>query len=33
MADCGGRYFENCHGQFVKDGGALTFYGRYGSFK
>jgi hypothetical protein len=25
MADFGGRIFDNCHGQFVKDGGAMRF--------
>jgi hypothetical protein len=24
MADCGGRFFDNLHGQFVKDGGFMA---------
>jgi hypothetical protein len=23
--DCGSRIFDNCHGQFVKDGDAMRF--------
>jgi hypothetical protein len=26
MVDCGNRFFRNCHGQVVKDGGAMVFY-------
>jgi hypothetical protein len=27
MVDCGGRFCYNRHGQFVKDGDAIAFYG------
>ncbi|MCH83040.1 hypothetical protein A2U01_0003854 [Trifolium medium] len=27
MADCSSRFFDNRHGQFVKNGGATAFYG------
>ncbi|PNX59822.1 hypothetical protein L195_g051612, partial [Trifolium pratense] len=30
MVDSGGGLFDNRHSQFVKDGGAMAFYGGYG---
>lgn len=27
MVDSGGRFFDNRHGPFVKDGGTMAFYG------
>lgn len=32
MVDCGGRFCDRCHGQFVKDGSALVFYGGFWDF-
>jgi hypothetical protein len=33
MVDCGGRIFNNRHGQSVKDGGAMVFFSRYGGLE
>jgi len=32
MVDCGGGFSYNRHGQFVKDGGAMTSYGIFLAF-
>jgi len=32
MVDCSGRFCDSCHGQFVKDGSALVFYGGFSAF-
>jgi hypothetical protein len=29
MTDCGDKFFDNFHGQLVKDGGALVYYGGF----
>ncbi|AET00116.1 hypothetical protein MTR_5g088500 [Medicago truncatula] len=32
MEDCGDRFFDNHCGKFVKDGGAIAFYGGFSAF-
>jgi hypothetical protein len=29
MTDCGDKFFDNFHGQSVKDGGTLAYYGGF----
>jgi hypothetical protein len=29
MTDCGDKFFDNFHGQSVKDGGDLAYYGGF----